>query len=81
MYNIFYNKKLPDIRRYPTVFGAQKGIFIKLFESLFSELCQKADIINSFEAHLRYGAKFHENIKTQLLPRFLSPEEYQTFNI
>jgi hypothetical protein len=76
-----YFSKYKKITREGYSFGAQEGIFIKLFERLFAELHHKADIINSFEAHLRYGAKFHENIKTQLLPRFTSPEGCQTFNI
>ena len=53
--------------------GAPEGIFLKLFENLFSELKQKTDIINTFHSHLMYSAKFDENIRDQLLPRFLSP--------
>lgn len=47
--------------------GAQEGIFIKLFDSLYSELKQKEDVINSFVAQLKYNAKFDERLKDKFL--------------
>lgn len=52
--------------------GAQEGIFIKLFDTLYTELKQKEDVINSFVAQLRYGAKFDERLKD----KFLSENSY-----
>ena len=52
--------------------GAPEGIFVKLFDTLYSELKQKEDVINSFVAQLRYGAKFDERLKE----RFLSENSY-----
>jgi hypothetical protein len=53
-------------------YGALGGTFIKLFDTLYSELKQKEDVINSFVAQLRYGAKFDERLKE----RFLSENSY-----
>jgi hypothetical protein len=62
-------------------FGAQNEIFFKLFESLFSELKRKEDVINTFYAQLKYTANFNEPLKQKFFSEILSPVEYQTFNI
>jgi hypothetical protein len=56
--------------------GAHEGIFYKLFDSLYSELKQKEDVINSFVAQLRYTAKFDEKLKE----RFLTENSYRVDN-
>ena len=56
--------------------GAHGDIFVKLFDSLYSELKQKEDVINSFVAQLRYTAKFDEKLKE----RFLTENSYRVDN-
>ena len=62
-------------------FGAQEGIFLKLFEKLFFELRQKEDVINTFYNQLKYSANFNESLKQKFFPETSSPMEYQTLNI
>jgi len=49
--------------------GAHEGIFIKLFDTLYSELKQKEDVINSFVAQLKYNAKFDERLRDKFLTK------------
>ena len=59
--------------------GAHEGIFYKLFDSLYSELKQKEDVINTFLAQLRYTAKFDEKLRERFFPENSYLVDNQTY--
>ena len=69
-------KKSSDKRSF---YGAHEGIFIKLFDTLYSELKQKEDVINSFVAQLKYNAKFDERLRDRFITENFSLVDNQTY--
>lgn len=75
---IFWKNKKSQLKA-EILNGAHEDIFIKLFDSFYSELKQKEDIINSFVAQLKYNAKFDERLRDKFLSENFSLVDNQTY--